>query len=133
MPLHTLTIEVEAESPALARTLGEQAGFTVKRVARPTVKAGSTTLPNRFMRANAVIDRPANLTPLERKAYLRGYAAGCLTYVKKRGIPRGDTYAELVQNTKEAEWDRHSAAHKKGMAELAAWRLRNPWDQAVAS
>lgn len=120
MTLHDLTVQVEAESPQAARLLAAQAGFTVKRVARPKVVA-TITAAHPFIRASAVLDMPSDLSRDERKAYVKGYAAGCMTFVKKHGIPRGD---DLVAATKEAEWERHPVAHRKGLLELAAWRTR---------
>lgn len=122
MTLLQLTVEIEA-TPEGARLLAAQAGFTVKRLTQPRVTT-PTTAPHPFVRASAVLDRPDGLDRGERRAYNRGYAAGCLTYVKKHGIPRGDTYAAIVSATRQAEWDRHPAAHTKGLAELAAYRRR---------
>lgn len=128
MSVMLLTVEVNADCAAAARTIGENAGFTVKRVTRPNSRS-TTTAPTGTVRANAVIDQPIDLDHYERKAYLKGYAAACLTFVKANGIPnRGDSVAEMHANTRHDEWERHPAAHKKGMAELAAYRLR--WGQA---
>lgn len=128
MSVMLLTVEVDADCPAAARTIGENAGFTVKRVSRPTTRNAPTKQTDAF-RASATLDRPDGLDMYENKAYLRGYAAACLTFVKANGIPEpGDCREDLFANTRNAEWERHPAAHKKGLAELAAYRLR--WGQA---
>src|SRR5207244_4304435 len=90
--------------------------FTVKRVAQPRLPT-DTTEPHPFVRASAVLDMPEGLDRGERQAYLRGYACACLAYHRKHGNP-SPTYARAN------EWDRHPGAHKKGLAELAAYRER---------
>lgn len=76
-----------------------------------------TTEPHPFTRASSRTDRPEGLTEDEAKAYIKGYAAGCLSYHRKHGNP-SPTYA--VAN----EWERHPTAHRKGLAELAAYQRR---------
>lgn len=130
MKVHPVTVLIEAESLEGARLLASAAGFTVK-VTRPRIAVGITE-PHPFVRPSATLDMPAGLTPDERKAYVKGYAAGCLTYVKKNGVPRADgdartsktVHAALVAATRQAEWDRHPAAHRKALSELAAHRDR---------
>lgn len=123
MTLLQMTVEIEAESTQVARLLASAAGFTVKRVSQSRTSQ-PTTPQSPFVRASAVLDRPAGLDPDERRAYSRGYAAACLTFVKKVGIPQGEGLPALHKATRQAEWDRHPAAHKKGMAELAAYQER---------
>jgi hypothetical protein len=114
-------VEVDAPTTTQARSLLTAHGFAVTRVTQPRTTPSSTTSPTPFVRASAVLDMPPALDKYERRAYVRGYAAGCMTFVKKHGIPRGEN---LVKATKAAEWERHPAAHRKGLAELAAYRER---------
>lgn len=78
------------------------------------------------VRASAVLDMPLVRDKHERRAYVRGYAQGCLTFVKKTGIPEPDDLRSLSQVTREAEWARHPAAHKKGLAALKKYVAKYP-------
>lgn len=78
------------------------------------------------VRASALLDMPPVRDRYEHKAYVRGYAMACLTYVKRNGIPFADDLRTLSEATRAAEWDRHPAAHKKGMAELRKHLRRYP-------
>lgn len=125
------TISVDAASPAEARRIVEAAGFKVVRVTAP--KAPPVTARTEGVRADAVIDRPAGLNHLERQAYVRGYAKGCMAWVKKHGSPAirrkpGEAVdvAALRDRTIDHEWDRHPSAHKAGMAELKRWQDKYP-------
>ena len=117
-----MTVQVEVPTREAGRGLAEAAGFTVTRVTTPTVKAGATTPPRPDVRADSRLDRPEGLDPLETVAYVRGYAEGCMAFVKKFGIPRGQNRKEIHAATVEAEWARHPMAHKKGMAALVKER-----------
>lgn len=82
-------------------------------------------------------DMPAGLTPGERSAYVRGYANGCRTYVKRYGGPavvhegaapaagtaeRRALAAELRAAALVHEEERHPAAARAAMAALRKYR-----------
>lgn len=120
-----VTVAVEGTA-ASARARLERAGFTVIRAA--TKQAGGTITPrDPNLRASAVIDRPRGLDKHERRAYVRGYAEGCMRYVKTHGCPTlgEDRDREALHRAVlDYEWDRHPVAHKAGMAELRKHRAR---------
>lgn len=80
---------------------------------------------------------PADLSPAERSAYVRGYARGCHAYVKKNGgpgvvhdgpAPAGGTPErralgiQLAELARAHEEERHPAAHRAGMSALRKYR-----------
>ena len=91
-------------------------------------------------RASAFTEMPDGLDRDERRAYIRGYARGCMTYAKKFAAPTatlelpedGDPEQEaklraefrdmLRDDTVAYEWQRQPSAHKAGLSELRKWR-----------
>lgn len=127
----TVSIELDADKDT-ARRMVEQAGFTVTRVAtkRVTSKADSGATSARFGRANVYTDMPPGLTGMEEKAYIRGYAKGCMRYTRKHGAPAIQGLPvdkdELRRMTIAHGWDQQPTAHRAGMAELRRWREKYP-------
>lgn len=91
----------------------------------------STTLER--PRASAVLDCPPGLTKAESRAYVVGYAAACVRYAKKYGIPsvtpadvavriRGGE-PTLHELTVEYEWARHPVAHRAGLLAIKKHRV----------
>lgn len=114
MNTYTVSITVNATSPDHARSMFP--GHMVTKVTAKRSTAPTTTLRTAGTGPDSTTDRPAGLDYLETVAYVRGYGKGCMVYVKKNGIPRGD---DLRAATIERDWDRHPQAHKAGMRELA--------------
>ena len=114
MNTYTVSITVNATSPDHARSMFP--GHTVAKVTAKRTTAPTVTPITPGVRPDSRTDRPAGLDRLESVAYVRGYARGCMAYVKKNGIPRGD---DLRAATIERDWDRHPSAHKAGLRELA--------------
>lgn len=132
MSTFTVTVTIDAPDRETARNLVETAGFTVTKVTAPRVKT-TTPTPGTVPvgRASALTDMPAGLDDLAAKAYVKGYAKGCMTYTRKHGAPsitgsRGVVVdrVELRRITRAHEWDRHPTAHKAGMRELNAHQAR---------
>lgn len=84
-------------------------------------------------------EQPANLTRLERLAYVKGYGDGIRRFVKRNGSPgvvhdgpapapgtpeRVALGVELSRLSREHEAARHPAAHKAGMAALRRYQTR---------
>lgn len=82
-------------------------------------------------------DQPDGLTLEESRAYVRGYARGCMAYVKKNGAasvslegpaPAAGTPErralgiQLAELTRAHEEERHPSAHRAGMAALRKYR-----------
>lgn len=91
-----------------------------------------STTPER-PRASAVLDRPNGLTKDEERAYVKGYAAACVRYARRYGIPsvtpadvamriRGGE-PSLHELTVEYEWARHPVAHRAGLLAIKKHRI----------
>lgn len=130
---YTVTIEVEAHSPSEVKARFASMGLTPTRVAAKRAPGVIAQLdPNH--RPDALTDMPADLTIEERKAYVRGYARGAITYTKKHGGPRGDTWEDVHASTLAYMQARHATCHSAGMKMLGTWRERwAEYRQAVAA
>ncbi|HET6917239.1 MAG TPA: hypothetical protein VFH56_14190 [Acidimicrobiales bacterium] len=121
-----VTVEIDTTSKNMARAAVEDAGFTVVRVTAPKGKTAAVSSRSPFQRASSLMDMPTDLDRFEVRAYVKGYAKGCLTYVRKYGAPsitgQPVDRSELHRKTVEHEWDRHETAHKAGMRELAKYQ-----------
>lgn len=140
MTVH-VTVEIRStDNKEHAQRICEAAGLTVVRA---MVKRDDKSLSpvNELVRASALLDIPEGLDKEESQAYIRGYAKGCLAYVKKHGAPSvvgtpvldeegfvvryilsEAQHVELRKSTKQYEWDRHPSCHRAGMAELRRYR-----------
>ena len=138
---YTVTITLDAPDRDTARRLVEGAGFTVSKVTAPRTKITTpTTGTVPVGRASALTDMPHGLDDLAAKAYVKGYAKGCMTYTRKHGAPsitgsRGVVVdrVELRRITRAHEWDRHPTAHRAGMRELGRWLERHPADVSAVA
>lgn len=84
------------------------------------------------LRASALLDIPSDLDPMEHRAYVRGYAASCMRYAKRHGIPStspSDVAVRIRSGnpslrdlTIEYEWARHPAAHRAGLLAIKKHR-----------
>ena len=77
---------------------------------------------------NSRTDRPVGLTRDEERAYVQGYARGCLAYVRKHGgaamtVRAGEKASPgaLAALARDHEAERHPTAHRAALASLRAW------------
>lgn len=86
-------------------------------------------------RADALTDMPAGLDRDAQRAYVRGYAKGCMCFTRKHGapsvigievrhglaFPTAEQRMELHRLTITHAWDRHPTAHRAALRELNAY------------
>lgn len=145
----TATVEFDGLDKEAARRCLVAAGFTVTRVAVKGVPAGNVTPMTPGQRASAVTDLPEGLDEHERRAYVRGYAKGAVTFSKSNPPPSGNEFdgwesvPVLTWATQDGGWTPQPATSRTARrqvseAEATAWKrlrwavIQYEWDRHPA-